>query len=316
MNAESFSDTHLAVSASGGDGPSLGVLFERYRPALHAHALRLLGYNEQAEDAVQDAFLIALTRIGGIRNPAAVKQWLYQVVTNVCFMHRRRSRREVVLPDLPEDEERAMNRAPLRPEEYVERLAMKDLVWRAVGELSDPLASTLMLRYFSEFRTYNEIAVILGLPVGTVRSRLAEARRKMLAGLREEAPVDAGTGSASIALSPGNLRELWRRLWEEATTLLPEFFDEHLELVFVHPHEEIARLGRTYLEQEIRDDLVAGTAFRPHNTIGTNTLAVIEGALESPPENRSRCPPRAAIVLRHDGAMVRRMRVYLAPKSL
>lgn len=196
----------------------------------------------QAEDAVQDAFLIALTRIGEIRNPAAVKQWLYQVVSNVCFMYRRRSRREVVLPALPEDEDRALHRAPLRPEDYVERLATKDLVWRTVAELSDPLGSTLMLRYFSEFRTYNEIAVILGVPVGTVRSRLAVARRKLLAGLQQETPRDAGTGS--IALNPGNLRELWPRLWEDTSTLLPEFFDKHLELVFVHPHEEIARLGR------------------------------------------------------------------------
>ena len=104
-------------------------------------------------------------------------------------------------------------------------------------------------------------------------------------------------------------------MWEDTSTLLPEFFDKHLELVFVHPHEEMARLGRAHWEREIRDDLDAGTTFRPYNIIGTNTLAVVEGTVENPPEDRFRCPPRAVAVLWHDGARIRSMRVYLAARD-
>lgn len=137
-------------------------------------------------------------------------------------MHRRQTRREVILPSLPDDGDSAVHRAPLRPEEYIDRLAMKHLVWQTVKELSDTLAVTPPWRY---------------------------------------PPAICASCSIGCCETP---RRSYRC-----------FFDEHLELVFVRPDEEVVHVGRVHWEQEIRDDLDARTAFRPPNTTGTTTLTIV-----------------------------------------
>src|SRR6266508_4410420 len=83
------SDGELVRAAQAGDVAGLGELLERYRAPLHASALRLLGHG-RAEDAVQETFVIALRRIGDVRDPDAVGGWLHAVLRNVCLMTLRR----------------------------------------------------------------------------------------------------------------------------------------------------------------------------------------------------------------------------------
>jgi RNA polymerase sigma-70 factor (ECF subfamily) len=83
-------DAALVRAASDGDATSLGLLLERYRPSLLAHAVRLLGGSTvRAQDAVQETFLVALCRLQTIRDPAAVGGWLHAVLHNACLMQRR-----------------------------------------------------------------------------------------------------------------------------------------------------------------------------------------------------------------------------------
>ncbi|MDQ7850936.1 MAG: sigma-70 family RNA polymerase sigma factor, partial [Armatimonadota bacterium] len=74
-------------------------------------------------------------------------------------------------------------------EHYLESLAFKDLVWQALSGLGEDLRAAVMLRYFSSYRSYEEIALILGVPVGTVRSRLATAKDQLLRHLQAERPA-------------------------------------------------------------------------------------------------------------------------------
>ncbi|HEX2109038.1 MAG TPA: sigma factor, partial [Rubrobacteraceae bacterium] len=71
-----MSDAELVKIAQKGDATSLGVLLERHRAPLYTLALRFLGYGPDAQDAVQDAFLIALRTIERLREPEAVGGWL------------------------------------------------------------------------------------------------------------------------------------------------------------------------------------------------------------------------------------------------
>ncbi|HEV8163909.1 MAG TPA: sigma-70 family RNA polymerase sigma factor [Actinomycetota bacterium] len=88
-------------------------------------------------------------------------------------------------------------------EEVLERHALGDWVWHAVGQLSEPLQLVLVLRHFGGGRSYAEIAQICGVPVGTVRSRLNEGRRKLAEVLLAEA--DAAHGDAgSLARRRGD----------------------------------------------------------------------------------------------------------------
>jgi|SRR5215212_5566051 len=75
--------------AQGGDAASLGILLERHRTPLHALALQMLGHAPQAQDAVQDAFLIALRNIDRLRQPEAVGGWLRVILRNVCLERLR-----------------------------------------------------------------------------------------------------------------------------------------------------------------------------------------------------------------------------------
>src|SRR5688500_13037675 len=87
-----LSDTELVRAAQAGDVASLGVLFGRHRAAMYAVALAMLGAGPDAEDAVQDAALIAIGRLSELRDPAAVGAWLCGIVRNACRALRRRDR--------------------------------------------------------------------------------------------------------------------------------------------------------------------------------------------------------------------------------
>src|SRR6185437_10435412 len=77
LSAGALQDAELVRAARAGDSTSLGILFERYRPHLLALAISLLGYRVAAEDAVHDTFVVALTRLADLKDPAAVGRWLH-----------------------------------------------------------------------------------------------------------------------------------------------------------------------------------------------------------------------------------------------
>src|SRR5206468_10621891 len=83
------SDAELATRALAGDAEALAALLERYRPSLYAAAIGLLRNREEAHDAVQEACVVALVRIGSLRDPAAVGGWLHRIIRNVCLMRLR-----------------------------------------------------------------------------------------------------------------------------------------------------------------------------------------------------------------------------------
>ena len=79
------SDADLATRALAGDAEALAALLERCRPSLYAAAIGLLRNREEAHDAVQEACVVALVRIGSLRDPAAVGGWLHRILRNVCL---------------------------------------------------------------------------------------------------------------------------------------------------------------------------------------------------------------------------------------
>jgi DNA-directed RNA polymerase specialized sigma24 family protein len=81
-----ISDVELVVLAREGEAGAFGMLVERHRATLYAAALAVLGDRDAAMDAVQEAFVVALTRLNSIRDPAAVGRWLRMVVRNCALM--------------------------------------------------------------------------------------------------------------------------------------------------------------------------------------------------------------------------------------
>lgn len=146
-----LSDAELARAAQGGDAASLGILLERHRAPLYAVALRMLGYGPHAEDAIQDAFLIALRSIDRLREPEAAGGWLHGILRNVCLRQLRERRDEILF-----DEVALLEKISFEPsaEESIDRLVMREWVWSALYELPEALRITSMLRDFCSFCSY------------------------------------------------------------------------------------------------------------------------------------------------------------------
>ncbi|MBI3854551.1 MAG: sigma-70 family RNA polymerase sigma factor, partial [Planctomycetes bacterium] len=156
-------DAELLHAAHAGDTASFGLLLERQRPRLLATALRMLGYGAQAEDAVHDTFLIALRKLDTLADPGALQAWLDAIVRNVCRMYLRESRPLSLDARPPGSDPVALLDDP---EAHLERLALKDWVWKALESLPEALRLTVLLRHFSRFPSYEEIAGVLAVPLG------------------------------------------------------------------------------------------------------------------------------------------------------
>lgn len=179
-------DEQLTRRAQAGETAALGLLLARHQAPMRAVALSLLGYGPDAEDAVQDAALTALRRIGDVRDPAAVGAWLRAIVRNGSRMRLRAARETPGLDGLDHLHAHGFGQSypsypPYlsHPERVVDQHAMRDWIWAAVEQLPEPLRLVLMLRHFSNITSYQEIAHACDIPVGTVRSRLNQARAKL-----------------------------------------------------------------------------------------------------------------------------------------
>jgi RNA polymerase sigma factor (sigma-70 family) len=184
-----LSDAELVRTAQRGDAASLGILLERHRAPLCALAHRFLGHGPDAQDAVQDAFLIALRTIERLREPEAVGGWLRGILRNVCLRRlRERSQGEIPFEELPRGVGSGFLESSV--EETIDRLAMREWVWTALGRLPENLQVTAMLRYFGGHSSYEEISATLGVPMGTVKSRLNMVKLKLAEALLETASLE------------------------------------------------------------------------------------------------------------------------------
>ena len=152
-------------------------------------ARRILKNETDAEDAAQEAFLKAYTSLADFRGDSRFSVWLYRLTNNICIDMLRKNRRAVIVPLRTEDENGEEAELPISDERYsperlAERAADRDAVRSALAALPDDCREILALRE-SAGLSYDEIAAALSLEVGTVKSRLNRARKKLCAALLE-----------------------------------------------------------------------------------------------------------------------------------
>lgn len=167
---------HLVVlRAQLGERAAWNELFVRHQARLLHYLRRLLGSAADAEDVVQDVWIIALRKLGTLEQPEAFKAWLYRIARNRALSRLRRRHGEVPLDDdLPAREESES------PGGDDGALAGWDpaVIHDALGLLSAAHREVLTLRFVDEL-SYDEIAAVVGCTVGTVRSRLHYAKRSL-----------------------------------------------------------------------------------------------------------------------------------------
>jgi len=173
------SDGQLVRRAREGDALAFGALLQRYQRAAYAVALSVLGKHEDAEDAAQEAFVVALERLEECKSPDRFGGWLLTIVRNRSKnLIRRESLRET--EEVPPG---ATSKVPT-PDRVTERAELRRILEEAMEELPEVQREIVMLHDLEGWK-HREIAERLDLPPGTVRSHLHFARKALREALRD-----------------------------------------------------------------------------------------------------------------------------------
>lgn len=164
--------------AQRGDRQAFGELVARYRDGVVNVIYRMCGDAELAEDAAQEAFIRAWQHLPKYRPDAPFRNWVYRIATNAALDTLRREREMSNVDDMP-----ITARTP-GPEAVIEQNERAALVQRAVLALPEASRVVLILREY-EGLTYQEIADMVQIPIGTVMSRLNYARTRLRDMLKE-----------------------------------------------------------------------------------------------------------------------------------
>src|SRR5260370_29428148 len=170
-------DRDLVGRARRGDREAFPQLIVQYQVPLYNMALRMAGRPDDAADVAQEAFLRAWEKIRTLRE-APFKAWLFQIAANLCYDHFRRGRRYGVMP---EDDQTGnvvgLGIATPDPQERAEANERTRLVRDSIQALDHDMRIAIVLRDVNGM-AYDEIAAVLPVPLGTVKSRIARARRQ------------------------------------------------------------------------------------------------------------------------------------------
>ena len=142
--------------------------------------------DDDAQDVVQDAYLRALRFFDGFRGSDA-RAWLLKIVRNTCYTWLKRQRSREISTDIANTMYSRESDEP-DPETVQMMKAQTQLVSEAIERLPIEFREVMVLRELEEL-SYKEIAAVTGVPIGTVMSRLARARKRLLVSLRDRAPV-------------------------------------------------------------------------------------------------------------------------------
>lgn len=199
-------EARLVERAKAQDEAAFEQIMNLYADRLYNYILRMVGNEADAEDLVQETFLRAYQGLPAFDGRASLSTWLYRIATNLCIDHQRRRARRVptVSYSIREDEDGEPTewefpdlRTP-DPLEAALNRELEEVVERAVSRLS-PRLKTVLLLYDVEELSYEEIARVLNIPIGTVKSRLNHARARIqreVAAYLNDAATDPQASSA------------------------------------------------------------------------------------------------------------------------
>jgi RNA polymerase sigma-70 factor, ECF subfamily len=162
----------LIAAWKAGDGAALGKLLKGFENRVYATCWRITGRHEDALDMAQQTFIHALKHLEDYDGRAQFGTWLYRICTNACISHLRREK--VRRHEGPESMAFASGAEP-EPDSSVESAEVNARLHQALDRL-DPELRTLLVLRDGQGLDYADIAKVLGVPVGTVKSRLFRAR--------------------------------------------------------------------------------------------------------------------------------------------
>ncbi len=184
------SDETLAAEAARGSERAFRELVERYQRPVFALILRIVRRPDSAEDLAQETFLKAYRALGGFDPGRKFSSWLFKIAHNAALDELRRQGTELLSLDAPPGPDEAPVEMPEDPkaENPLARLESREAgraLERAVARLRPQYREVLLLRFAQEL-SYEEIAEVLGIPLGTVKIHLFRARAELARAMRAE----------------------------------------------------------------------------------------------------------------------------------
>jgi RNA polymerase sigma-70 factor (ECF subfamily) len=184
-------DGELVRRFLAGDAGAATDLITRHERRVYAVCLRVLGNPDDAADAAQDALLAMIRKLDGFRGEAAFTTWLYRIAMNVCYDHLRRAKRR---PVLRRDEDAPAPEPAL--DDHADAVAGAHDVAAALARVPEDFRVAIVLADVHDL-PYDEIAKVLDLPVGTVKSRVHRGRIALAKALGIGAPSEPADRSAT-----------------------------------------------------------------------------------------------------------------------
>jgi RNA polymerase sigma-70 factor, ECF subfamily len=173
-------DAELVERLKGGDARALDDLFRRHRDAAYLVAYRLLGNEEDALDVVQESFIHAMRGIQAFRGQSSFRTWFYRIVTHASLDYRRwRTVRTTSSLDAEgAADPEATGPTHRSPAEEAAANDLREAIDKALANVSEKNRAALIL-FALEGMSYKEVADVLGISVGTVMSRIFNARQRL-----------------------------------------------------------------------------------------------------------------------------------------
>jgi RNA polymerase sigma-70 factor (ECF subfamily) len=179
VSIQGVSDPELVERARRGDQAAFGTLVDRHRTSVFRAALAALGTREDAEEVAQEAFVAAYRHLQDFREDASFKTWLLSIAWRKALTRRRTVKtflRRFVQP--PGDTEWQVPDAGPTQEQAVLGQELRGHLRREISKLPPKLRDALLVAAAGE-QSYGDIAAMLGIPVGTLKWRVNEARRQL-----------------------------------------------------------------------------------------------------------------------------------------
>ncbi|HTE08348.1 MAG TPA: RNA polymerase sigma factor [Flavitalea sp.] len=293
----------LVKSAMAGNEAAWHQLYNDQFPGLYAAALKICRDVDLAREMVQDSFVTAYLKLTQLKEVGAFGGWIKKILIHNCYRQSRMHKTAISFT------EEGLQSYTGDLNRKMDQIYDHQQLYGAIARLPLTLSSALMLRYFSEHSSYMEIANILEIPVGTVRSRLNQAKQKLTE--YWQLPVEADPTAVRDA-------EEWNEFYYSSFSAIHyedqprKRFLGHLqddvEIVFA---EGTVHQGRSVFEQILINDWSAGSWLVPTNVISSGTLSIVESTHFNSKENPGHCPQRSILILNRNKGNVHKMSLHV-----
>jgi len=291
--------------AKEGQQAAWNFLYNYFQPPLYSLALKIHGNTPAAKDAVQDSFMIAFLQLDKLKDPLAFPAWIKKILTHNCYRSVQKQRNIENKDPLPEEV------PDLSFDKKLDELYNKFKLFESLEQLPEILRTTVLLRYFSKYNSYDEIATILSVPVGTVRSRLNKARTI----LSELWNKSQGLENISRHSEIWNKFYIWAfeeyMIKNEPRKKLLDHIDNNMLLQLTSG--KLLR-GKQYIHIGIEDDINYGVGHDMVNSVTSGSVSVIDFNNVNSKEYPDHCPTGSAVVIYRDREKVTRMHLYDSPR--